>query len=903
VACGIFVFLTLLALDDTSPLVSYVQTFIKDVVKSRFLSESPNFWHQAAAISIDDGLIFTISLLCMILSFTALAYLPYKGRPLIDRFWAIFPNILDDHFLDIDKDHLHFVNGRLSFQGRDTALQEMVKRIRTSEINKYITISGGQGTGKTRLGIELIRSMRKAGWDAGFLKIDVCPERLAGYRFRRKTLVFIDAADMRTDLWEMVTTLLSRDPLVIIVIAGQCITRPPAFDPDNCEVSVIFRLIHECTLQKLPYKALKLISPNASLEELQLSDGNPGVLVSMMEEGTDIRFYARQTFTLAKHLNALDLLTLSVFCGPLRYSDLPDELIRRKPLAALCLIFRDTPAKILDGTIPAIQSSLMADEIAFRLLQDMDEEDLRHLVASHIKINPNALHARISNLLKSRWPSEKRMATAEKLSLILMEMAPQISAELESEANQIATTLNEATHLADVRGIARRVEELWFASPDNEKLFQIYAESVPKLQDKLTTLGLVDDAREVFQRFYEHTRSEYLPPLKQSNEYRRIAMASLLTSYKSKSDDALSKTLYIRCHEELELALNDVTVGNAASTMQLFLAMMFDAGQRKNEGELEKLTSLVMDFMKHPACGASVQVHRLFFEIARAASTFYARLDRPGLIEAWLDRAKQINRTFNSAVDIQVLMAEAHMAMELMLTNASLGKVADMEEAAKQFRSLAARIPIQNRKALEPSWATMASAAITCYREIGRITDVERWAKNLMSMPTEKALTVRQQEKNQADIMLSEVRMIDTVIETFLENDHPHAAEQWSLNMAEVMNRIPGHECGECIQIQMRTTLRMINYYARKDFSKLPVWGGRLTLIMEKPVSKWNPKIAIIAMEAAKTLITAAMVHSRQDMVLKWQDTADAIYVRFSSRQDVRKIYDKIKSNRILIKP
>jgi hypothetical protein len=742
--------------------------------------------------------------------------------------------------------------------------------------------------------------MRQAGWDTGFLKVDITPEALARFKFRRKTLVFIDDADARPNLWNLVGSLLDREPVVIVVLAGQCLSKPPIFDPDHPDMTMMFRLLHDCRLPELPYKALISISPKASLNDLQMCDGNPGALLYVDEPNIDIRFHANQIYTLARHMNALDLLSLSVFCGPLSYADMPPELVSRKPLAALCLIFRDTPAHILDGTIPAIQPCMMADEIAFTLLQDMSDEEIRQLIAAHVQLNPHALRARIANLLKNRWQTAKRLATAEKLSFLFNQMAPSFSADLEYEAEQIAAAL-ETDDPLDVRIAARRVEELWFSSPDNENLFRIYAESVPKLLEKLVAIGLTDDAREVFQRFYGHTRSTNLPQLRQADEYRRMAMASLMTSYKTKVSDALGNTLYVRCQEELDQALKDITVGNAASTMHLFLSMMFDAGQRKNEAELEKLTSMVMMFMEHPACGASVPVHRIFFEIARSASSFYARLDRPGLIETWLDRAKQINRNLNPTVDTQMLMAEAHMAMELMVTNASLGKMTDMEEAAGQFRSLAARIPITSRRALEPSWATMASAAITCYREYGMLNDVERWAKNLMSMPTEKATSIGEQEKNQSEIMRSEVKMIATVIETFLENEHPEAAETWALNMTEVMNRVPGYECCQCVETQMQTALKMINFYARRDYSQLPVWAQRLTVIMEKPSSKWNAKIAIIAMEAAKTLISAALVHDKKDMAVKWQDTADAISVKFGEHADIRRIHEKIKSNRILI--
>lgn len=897
---GVSVFLTILTFDDASLIGKNFKLIISQLPHGKLLIENLNFWSHAAPISMNDGLVVTISVSCALVSTFTLAFLPHQGRPLIGKLWPIYPHILDDHHLETRNDHIHLVDGHVPFHGRDSLLNELTHRIQTCDINKYVTISGNQGMGKTRLGIELIRKLRKTGWDAGFLKLDVSPEALTRFKFRRKTVIFIDDAETRTNLWELVKSLLDLDTLVIVVLSGQCIPQPPAADKDDYDRSIIFRLMHSCSLERLPYKALTAISPKASLDDLQRCDGNPGALLYVNEERATIRSNARQVYTLAKHMNALDLLSLSVFCGPLSYADLPRELVNRRPLAALCLIFRNTPPRILDGTIPSIQPSMMGDEIAFALLQDMHEEGLRQLIASYIKLNPQALQSRISNLLKNRWPSEKRRATAEKLSLLFNQMAPEFSMALEREARYIVASL-EGDHPSDVRNEARRIEELWFSRPDNDNLFRLYAENIPKLQEKLAALGMIDDAREVFQKFYTHTRSTNLPQLQQADAYRRTAMASLLMCYKPKANDALGNTMYIRCHEELGLALNDVTVGNAASTMHLFLAMMSDAGQRKDEAELERLTSLVMNFMEHPACGASLPVHHLFFEIARSASSYYARLDKPGLIETWLERAKLINKNFNSVVDTQMLMAEAHMAMELMLTNASLGKMTNMEEAARQFRSLAARIPIHSRRALDPSWATMTSAAITCYRECGRLNDVERWTKNLMSMPTEEGGNGEQQEKNQAEIVRSEVKMIATVIDTFLENEHPEAAEKWVLNMNEVMKRDPSYECGQCLQMQMKTTLEMIRYYARTDYSKLAIWGQNLTVMMENPMSKWNPEIAIIAMEATKTLIAAALVHGQKDMTMKWQDTADAISVRFGEQPDIRRIYEKIKSNRILI--
>lgn len=897
---GLAVFVALLVVEESSSIVKGLKLFLNEVAHSTLVIESPNLWHKAVAISINDGLIVTISVTSALLFTFGLAFLPNPQRPLIGKLWAIYPFILDDRQLDQKRDHVHAVKHPVPFCGRDGALIELARKIRSCEDNRYVTISAEPGLGKTRFGIELMRLVRESGWDAGFCRSDATTEALSQFKFRRKTLVFIDDGDKRHNLWQLVAALLDREPTVVVVIAGQCLSKPPVFKKGHLSNLISFRLLHECSLQKLPYKALAAIAPGASIDDLQRCDGNPGALLYLGDPDTDIRFHAKQVHVLARYMNALDLLSLSVFCGPLQCVELPPEIISRKPLAALSLLFKDTPVNHLEGIIPAIQPCMMADEIAFLILENATEDELRHLIGTHIRLNPHALHTRISNMLKNKWPSAKRKATAEKLSLLFNQLAPDFLEEREHEAGQIVHAL-EVNATSDAKSAVRRMEELWLSNPDNENLFRLYAESVPRFQEKLVSLNQTDDAREVFQRLYDHTRSTTLPPLRDADEHRRMAMASLMTCYKPKVADALGNTLYIRCQEELELALANITVGNAASTMHLFLAMMYDASQRRNEAELERLTTMMMTFMEHPACGASVPVHRLFFEIARSASTFYARLDRPGLIETWLDRAKHVNRNFNTAVDTQMLMAEAHMAMELMLTNASLGKMSDMEEAAKQFRSLAARIPITSRKALEPSWATMVSAAITCYREHGMLNDVELWAKKLMSMPTEKVQSGKQQEKDQAEIMRSEVKMIATVIDTFLENDHPEAAERWAANMNEVMNRVPGYECCLCIEKQMQATLKMINYYARTDFSKLPIWGSRLTGIMEKPLSKWNSNIAVIAMEASKTLVTAALVHERIDVAMKWQDTADAISVKFGDQPEIKRIHEKIKTNRILI--
>lgn len=899
---GLTGFFGINVIDDMSSIISHVQHDLQVQFRLSALETELAFWKAVLRFSLTDGFSIIVSVFLAIVVSAVLCCVKVSRFPLINRLWPIYPAVITDRLVDQKSDHIGIVHGKPSFSGRESVFKDITSTIRNADKNGYLVISGEEGIGKTRICIELMRYYRARGWDVGFLHIGANKYDVAKAAFRRNTLIVIDDADLRIDVWTLLERLLLKNERIIVILAGQFIPKPPQQVSSDGWIDFGTRRLGDFVLTKLPYRALQALKPTASLDDLQICDGNPGYLLFGADNQDGAQFHANQLLHLSKYLNAGDLLAMSVFCGPLSYEDIPDEFVARKPLAATCLLFRNTPARVLEGTIPSMQPSDMADELAFLILDRMDEAQMRQFVRSIASLNPSAFQARISRMWRTRRPSEKRRAIAEQVSAYYSETFTAFHASLKHEARSVAKAIEASSDAKTVHRLMQRLEMIWLAAPDDINLFNAYADNLPKAIDKLAATGTNEQATDLFHRFVNITTSTSLPKLPMIQETRQIAMAALLAGYRTRTNVTMIQALYLRCREELELALPHVTVDNASAIMQLMLSMMFDAGNRKDTVEVERLTELVTEFMDHPACGESVQLHRLFMEIAKSASASHKRLHQPNLIEAWLTRAKQLTKKVNASSDTPVLIAEAHLAMELMLTNASLSKVIEMEEAAKEFRSIAAKVPLQSRKDLVPLWSTMASAAINCYRDIGRVTEVERWARNIVSMPLDQEQNDGVPSKDQRQSLLSELRMISMVMESFLESDQPEMAEKWSVSMAETVGRRLKQDCAESTEIQMEAALMMIEYYARNDTTKLPIWGKRIIEIADSTATKWNPNVAVLGMKATKIIITAALVHGRYEIVNGWQDTADAIAVRYGSLPEVKAIYNKIRVNRKLIR-
>jgi hypothetical protein len=108
------------------------------------------------------------------------------------------------------------------FLGRQQALEEITSWCQGPPGTPVLLVTGGPGSGKTRLGREACVQMLVAGWDAGIAD-DQRPDGAATDRLARRTLLVVDDADLRTGLIAALVDYLKWDdagpPVGLLLLA------------------------------------------------------------------------------------------------------------------------------------------------------------------------------------------------------------------------------------------------------------------------------------------------------------------------------------------------------------------------------------------------------------------------------------------------------------------------------------------------------------------------------------------------------------------------------------------------------------------------------------------------------------------------------------------------------------
>jgi hypothetical protein len=117
---------------------------------------------------------------------------------------------------------LHPEHGLVPFLGREPVLDQVSGWCQGPPGTPLLLVTGGGGSGKTRLGREACVRMMVAGWDAG-LADDQRRDGTPMDRLQRPTLLVVDDADLRTGLISALVDYLRWDdagPPVGLLLLG-----------------------------------------------------------------------------------------------------------------------------------------------------------------------------------------------------------------------------------------------------------------------------------------------------------------------------------------------------------------------------------------------------------------------------------------------------------------------------------------------------------------------------------------------------------------------------------------------------------------------------------------------------------------------------------------------------------
>ena len=117
---------------------------------------------------------------------------------------------------------LHPEHGLVPFLGRQAVLDQVTGWCQDLAVRPLLLVTGGGGSGKTRLGREACVRMLVSGWDAGLADDQRC-DGTAITQLRRRTLLVVDNADLNTGLISALVDYIGGDyggpPVGLLLLA------------------------------------------------------------------------------------------------------------------------------------------------------------------------------------------------------------------------------------------------------------------------------------------------------------------------------------------------------------------------------------------------------------------------------------------------------------------------------------------------------------------------------------------------------------------------------------------------------------------------------------------------------------------------------------------------------------
>lgn len=309
--------------------------------------------------------------------------IPISGRPIVDFALPAAPSILDPNVVDIKADKLSALGQATKFIDRDDEVRALL-RFAGEPLGAptFMVLSGREGVGKSRLGIEALRRLNALGWDVGILRADTTVPDISRCHFRRKSILLIDNASVHKDVWMLIDALLQKKRRPRIIIADQSEpSRPSRLGQDATKrIDVAER--EALRLEGLTPSALVQIARDVSPSVRENADGRPLYVLLGDDPAGEIVRRADQRLELANSDDERRLLELAALAGPFSVKDL-----RRRSgfngverINRLERLFEGENREFLKRTIPPIRPQPIADALLLSYAAECTQFALSDLI-------------------------------------------------------------------------------------------------------------------------------------------------------------------------------------------------------------------------------------------------------------------------------------------------------------------------------------------------------------------------------------------------------------------------------------------------------------------------------------------------------------------------------------------
>ncbi|VAV95569.1 hypothetical protein MNBD_ALPHA06-39, partial [hydrothermal vent metagenome] len=333
--------------------------------------------------------------------------------------WPDLPGFLDPRLEKKGASDIDAFAPDQSFLGRAADITSLSNFGDIADKHGWMALHGPMGHGKTRLGLEWLKSIKRAGWDTGVLRPRTSLEAIAKSKIRKSTAIMIDDANSHADLWEMLSALIKRagnkrlrvllvDQSIPVLIADIGTAKSDTIK--NTGRSVLF-------LKPLPDEAAQALGAENNLgpQEIKNAEGRPLLLRLGADPWGEIARRGERRLKMADDLIGQEgkkLLAFSALAGAFGADEIPKD-VSDVTVSVLTQLYEGHDRKSLTTNIPALLPNILAGEVLLQWLTDQTDAASKKFIKQAIAINPEFANTRIAGMLRERHKYNVRTQNGE----------------------------------------------------------------------------------------------------------------------------------------------------------------------------------------------------------------------------------------------------------------------------------------------------------------------------------------------------------------------------------------------------------------------------------------------------------------------------------------------------------
>jgi len=392
-----------------------------------------------------------------------------SGRDTIDRIWPSYPSFLRKEVAQGVGDLIGLQQTDDRMVGRVDELTQLLRFAKGDPDAVWTTISGPEAIGKTRLGLEWLRTLRNEGWDTGLLEKNAFGTGPAKWFVRKRTAILVDMTSSweQARLHEVLTWTAAQRGRAKLVLVDQVVILDN-HGPDR--TAYYNRMQPGLQLAPLTDAELKTINPLASEEVIEQAKGRPLYARLGPEVREEALRRADSRLRAASSDEGRRLLAVAAAIGPLDQAQRATVPSTAVTLEQMRTLFEGESVSNLRLTVPGIQPDLLADAILLGWASNSDDASVCTLLTAAIEIAPAAVDRRLRRLWNADdFPNSSQQGLVAMQSTFDAESGEYLKGRLQ-EADSICLAirdkwLEEGSTVDELESLLTKLDQVTYGRP------------------------------------------------------------------------------------------------------------------------------------------------------------------------------------------------------------------------------------------------------------------------------------------------------------------------------------------------------------------------------------------------------------------------------------------------------